>query len=131
MGAWGDTAFEDDDGLDCAADLAEGLTTLQETFAVVNDLQPDAYLHAPEAARALAAAEVVAAMLDRPLLYIPASVESFLATTPSLDDELRRAAERAVVRVFENSELAELRLGQEEWADAVADLQTRISDGSS
>ena len=68
MGAWGEGAFDNDDGADWGGDLAESgsVETVREALAAAASLAADDYLEAPEGAEALAAAEVVAAAAGRP-----------------------------------------------------------------
>ena len=62
MGAWGVAPFDNDDAADFLQELLEdGAPALQEAFEVVLDIE--GYLEATEGARAVAAAEVLAAHL--------------------------------------------------------------------
>jgi Domain of unknown function (DUF4259) len=61
MGAWGVANFENDDAQDWVYELEES-----KDLSVVANLDNEIYLAAPECARALAAAEVLTALLSRP-----------------------------------------------------------------
>lgn len=67
MGAWGMGAFENDDASDWLAALDGAVPQrLRLTFERVTAIEPELYLEAPAASEAVAAAEVVTAMLGKP-----------------------------------------------------------------
>ena len=76
MGAWGTGSFENDDAMDWVADLegSDDLAIVVETLSRVADAGDD-YVETPEGAAAVAAAEVVAALLG--------------ASGPTVTDEVR------------------------------------------
>jgi hypothetical protein len=135
MGAWGYRSFENDSALDWAGDAEES-----DDFSPVTDVlhrivsaSADDYLEVDDASAAIAAAEVLAALLDRPTPGLPPNLKDWIAArrsdgylaTPDLVD----LAERAIDRVLSNSELSELwdeSAEPQEWRRSVADLQTRL-----
>lgn len=130
MGTWGHGPFENDDALDWVNELADGGAELvADTLAVPDD--PESLdLDAPDGQVILAAAEVVAAALGRPLAgTLPAEVTAFLATRPDLA-HLRASALAAVPLVgAPGSELAELWGDSDDgtaWRQTLTDLQTRL-----
>jgi hypothetical protein len=136
MGAWGTGSFDNGDALDLVGRLDRyGIDALKEALDEVTNVDPDGYLHAPEASSAIAAAEVVAAGLDGMALQLPEPAQAWLAehhesvVTPSLVALARRAVERALVR----SELRELweesAAQSEQWASGVRELIKRLDAG--
>lgn len=109
MAVWGPGAFDNDDAQAFAAEVAQdGPPALEEAFAVVND--EEGYLEQPEAARAIAAAEVLAAHLTGDAGPLPAALRGWPGTlAPAALAHLRDAALDALDRVdSEESELADL-----------------------
>jgi hypothetical protein len=119
MGAWGADPFDNDDAADWSyafddVDEAAGLQLLADALDLGD---ADAYLEAPEGARAVAAALIVSwlvhpdAIPDSPY---GASAAAWVRTTrPTAGPALTAAALAALHRVrSEHSELAEL------WAEA-------------
>lgn len=130
MGAWGPGSFENDDALDWLADLVDGggMDVVQGAFDMVVDGE---YLEAPEAASALAAAEVVAALAGRPVDDLPEDAAEWVAAKARHPgDRLVRRARAVVQRVRADSELKELweEDGEvpTEWHAAVDDLLRRL-----
>ncbi len=113
MAAWGYYNFDNDTAADFAEDFkAEpSADMLAQALAAVAD---DEYLDADVASEALAAAEIVVAILGKPARNFPADL---LGIIPRLDlshvEPLRRPAQHAVMAVLrEESELREL------WEDS-------------
>jgi hypothetical protein len=134
MGAWGAGSFENDGALDLIAELADGadLTPVTSALAAVNDLGPADYLEAPESEAAVAAAEVVAAIRGARGPALPDEVDEWLESHPSigLTADLEDAAQRALARVRENSELRELWAegdGLDTWLRSLDDLARRLT----
>lgn len=131
MGAWGIGIFEDDDAADWAYELEEALDLdpVRESLAATMDT--DGYLERPEAARALAAAAVVAATFDGDLRALPEEVGQWVdehADTATRGDA--RLAVDAIDRVMSvDSELrtvwAETPRGLK-WAQEVGKLRLRL-----
>ncbi len=130
MGAWAAGNFDNDDAGDWVWELAEAEDTsiLEEAFSRVTD--PDCYLDAPDCSIGIAAAEVVAALRQRPAAKPPEEVTAFVArigTPPS--PVLISSALRALDRIKTKSELQELwdeSDSRAEWHQAVAELEGRL-----
>lgn len=114
MGAWGTGPFENDDALDWAYELDEApeLSTVRDALAATMDT--DGYLEAPEAARAVGAAVVVAATFDGDLRGLPTEVVGWIRDHPdaAARGDARLAVDALARVVSEESELRAV------WADA-------------
>ncbi len=134
MGAWAHGGFDNDEALDFASELAAGKTWEPVSDAIASLMgASDGYLEAPEASRALAAAEVVAAAVGRPAAQLPAEVTAWVASAAVPDPELIGKARRAVERVLGDSELADLWDGSPDsaqWRRDVEELLGRLEAGS-
>lgn len=111
MGAWGLGSFENDTALDWVGDLMEtrGLSVLKKAL----DITPGQSLDADEGSEAIAAAEIVAALIGRGRGELPEGVAEWMATVaPAEAQALRGQALQALDAVLsEESELREL------WAE--------------
>jgi len=135
MGTWSVDAFGNDDAADWAHELAEadGLDPIEEAIDAVLSVGDD-YLEAPEAAIALAAADVLARLGGNPgekSSYTEA-VDEWVATMqlkPSA--ELIDKAQAAIARVLaDDSELKELWEDSDDhdaWLTSVDELRTRLA----
>ena len=76
MGAWGISAFENDNALDWLGDFCDNPNeqSLEDAFAAVNEIGEE-YLEAPESDEALIAAEVIASLLSLPSSNLPEAFE--------------------------------------------------------
>jgi hypothetical protein len=119
MGAWGNGPFDNDDAADFAGDLAD-MTDSAMVVTVLGDAllaatAGEGYIEAPEMARAVAAAAVVAIFVEA-TLPTPSSLEqSWLdSVRVSPSNLLKSEAAQVLTRAFqpENNEWHEL------WADA-------------
>ena len=136
MGAWGPASFDNDDAVDWLAGLSRStdLRPIQTALEAVTRLQPASYLEAPEASMAVAAAEVVAALLGRPGANLPTEVTAWVEAhhQSGVTDDLRAAAQRAVARVQAGSELGDLWDESDDagaaWRQQLNDLLTRLTD---
>lgn len=132
MGAWGMGAFENDDASDWLAALDGAVPQrLRLTFERVTAIEPELYLEAPAASEAVAAAEVVTAMLGKPGPSAGNSDVMAWARTHRewADEPLVRVARDAVHRVREASELRDLWSETEEfdsWLATLDDLLKRL-----
>ncbi len=134
MGAWGTGSFDNDDALDWAGAAADG-DLERVRLALAPLAAPDGALaRAPDAARALAAAEVVATLRGAPPDVLPDAVTTWIATLPLEFDETLLAQARAATDrvVTEPSELLTLwaDAGPEDattWRAGVADLRNRLA----
>ncbi len=130
MGAWAHGSFENDDALDWVGDLegAEDAEPIAEAFGAVLEAEDD--IEAPEASAALAAAEVVAALLGCPMAELPDEVTAWVAGRRPPKPGLVKKAERVVRRILKGSELKELWAESEnsaKWQAAVEDLLVRLA----
>jgi hypothetical protein len=130
MGAWGLQSFENDDALDWLAELADSadLSVLKAALEFEED-----YIEAPEACNALAAAEVVLALLGKPRVGLPKEAREWVAQNPLDAKPLVNLAIHALTLVLgENSELKELREESDKldlWQRDVHDLLSRLKAG--
>ena len=133
MGTWAIDSFGNDDAADWLCDLTEqgDLGFVLETIARV--LATDGYLEAPEAARALAAIEVVAAAMGRPTESAHGEGDLMAWITkvkPVVDPLLISKATQAIDRILApESELRELWEEVEEfgdWQKEVEGLRSRL-----
>ncbi len=135
MPGWGTGSFENEDAQNFLGRLHSlGIEDLKAVLARAADQEK--YLEAPESSIAVAAAEVVAA------LVAAAKDETASSTTPrqifdwiskiesGAPPDLVDLARRAVERVRTNSELKDLWLeaeGLNDWSAALRDLAERLS----
>ena len=136
MGSWGVLPFENDDALDWVWELedTENFAVLELSLEHVASAQPDENVEAADAEEALAAAEVVAALLGKPLEELPEPVEDFLQRNQGKkpDAELVALAVKAVKRIRSSSELKELWEASddaEKWDEVVEELLSRLKVG--
>lgn len=132
MGCWGTGTFENDDAMDWAFDLSECFG-LDQVDRVLRPARDGDYLEAPDACEALAAAEIVAALLGRPASDLPVDVARWIAEHRGLDARPYREAALAHARATlgGNSELRELWAQNEPdfpfWKATVEALIARLS----
>jgi hypothetical protein len=132
MGCWGTGTFENDDALDWAFDLGQnsGMDPVQRVLRAPCDGDN---LEAPDACEALAAAEIVAALLGRPASDLPVDVARWIAEHRGLDARPYREVALAHARAAlgNNSELRELWAENEPdfpfWKATVEALIARLS----
>ncbi|TFW17254.1 DUF4259 domain-containing protein [Duganella callida] len=77
-GAWGAGSFENDDALDCVASCT-GQNDESCLSQALQAVRSASYVEAPDAAAAVAAAEVIAAVLDSNQAALPTELRSWLA----------------------------------------------------
>jgi flagellar biosynthesis/type III secretory pathway protein FliH len=133
MEPWGVRAFENDNALDWIWELEDEDDTfiLSDAFAAVVEAESEEEVDAQSAEEAIAAAEVVAAMLERPLPGLPAEVDAYIKKLRRKKpaSELVDLAMEAVERILEGSELRNRWAATEhadKWAVAMSDLQYRL-----
>ena len=124
MGAWGHRSFENDDALDWVFELGESsdFSVISAAFDALFAEQED-YLDAYYCTRALAAAEVVAALKGKPAGSLPDEVTAWLKGKTQPDDALTASAVKAVDAAVTDSELKELWEESEEFAVWQSDVQ--------
>ncbi len=129
MGAWGHSAFENDDALDWVAELeaAEDTSILMAVFEAVLEADED-YIEIPEATITIAAAEVVAALLGQAHPTLPREVQAWVAGQENVDVRVVEQARSAVNRVLEDSELKDVweDAGSDDWKMGVEALLRRL-----
>ncbi|MEP6756466.1 MAG: DUF4259 domain-containing protein [Chthonomonadales bacterium] len=131
MGTWGLAPFENDDALDWLYTLETAANTRvieQALNAVIEG--SDSYLEANDCHKALAAAEIVAAMKDQPADVFPIEASTWVKHhTSSTADELILIAESAIDHIRTKSELRELVEESHElseWNIVLDDLLSRL-----
>ena len=112
MGTWGGGGFENDTAADFAASI-DGVDAIAAVFAALPQ-DPSIALDADDAARVIAAAECIAAMLGHSAADMPAKLAKAIATFGKPDHALVEAARDGVSRVLRHSELTAL------WAESDA-----------
>lgn len=134
MAAWGTGSFDNDDALEWAGAAADGdLDHVRLALAPL--AEPDgAPAEAPDAARALAAAEAIATLRGAPPDLLPDTVSAWIASLPHEFDETLLAQARAATDrvVTEPSELLDRwsLAGADDattWRAGVADLRNRLA----
>jgi hypothetical protein len=132
VGTRGFSAFDNDDAMAWVAGLqgSQDTTPIVCALRAVTDLPENEYLELPEAANAVAAAEVVACLKGAGPSSLPAEVEAWLGSHGSIGtEELVPLALRALDRVKTDSELKELwddSDESDEWYNAIRYLETRL-----
>jgi len=132
-GAWDMGPFDNDDALDWVWELSESDDLTVVNQALQNVIDTSGYLEAPTASMAVAAAEVVAALKDRPKAQLPAEVVEWVKMHGSeVDATLVAAARQAIARIRDedSSELAQLWSesgdAAEVWRSELTDLEQRL-----
>ena len=130
MGAWAAGSFDNDDAGDWVCELpqANDLSILEKAFSRVIECEGD--VEAPDCSVAIAAAEVVAALRQRPCVAPPEEVREYvarIATPPA--PALVGLALQALEQVKTKSELQQLWEegdSRTEWQQAVTELEGRL-----
>ena len=128
MGAWGSGHFENDDALDFLGEIT-GVEGLAAAFTALPPAGEGA-VDATDASRAMAAAEVVAAMKGCPSDDCPKQLTGRLGALGRPTRDLLDLARSAVSRVLFDSELLDLWAESDEseaWNQAVTDLIDRLN----
>ncbi|HEY7689984.1 MAG TPA: DUF4259 domain-containing protein [Dongiaceae bacterium] len=133
MGTWGPGAFENDTAGEWLFRLEKsaGLGFVEKTLAAVK-LDGEDELEAPQAEKALAACEVLAALLGSPSDDLPPEAETWAednAADPS--GELIERAIAVIDLVLSNSELKQQWDDSEDgenWQEKVDDLRGRLDE---
>jgi uncharacterized protein (DUF4415 family) len=115
MGAWGLLFDENDDAADWLDEFGD-----EPTWSSIDNALAAAdadSVKAPEASAALAAAEVVAAGLNRPSARLDSEISAWAAQQPNEAEARRQKASAALVRIRDDSELGELWQESEEFSD--------------
>jgi hypothetical protein len=134
MGTWGTGTFENDGASDWVYDLEEAKAPASFLAETLKSGLNEEYLESTDASNALAAAEVVAALLGHPAANLPQSVTSWLSNHAGLElpPDLREQAVAAVDRAHSPpSELLELweESGEmENWLAGLTNLEARLKN---
>jgi len=129
MGAWGTAAFDNDDASDWVYELEkDGIAAVD---AALKDALGPQELETPTDVNAIAAGEVIAAALGRPVDGLRDDIVGLAnGLAPSITPEHAARARTAVERVLAGSEIAELwgeTEDDDEWRGLVEDLIRRLS----
>ena len=127
MGTWGLGSFENDNAADWVWELEESqdFGVVHEALAAV--LAGDEGLVAPSCEEAIAAAEVVAACLGRPVADLPEEVEAWVRDHRAVPEGMLDLATRAVARIEAESELRDLWKETEHWDSWRAVMQNLVA----
>ena len=132
MGAWGIGNFDNDDAADWVYELGES-QGVEVLTAALEQATAEGYLEAPQSSIALAAAEIVAALLGNSATTLPDEVREWVAANDiEVGHDLLSLARAAVKRVKEDSELRELFQDSdhyEQWLALEDDLVKRLGAG--
>jgi hypothetical protein len=138
VGAWGPGPFDNDDASDFASRVADegDLALIEASFDKVV-AAGTSYLEAPAACDAVAGAEILAMLLDRPSeeTEYPDDIEEWASESEHVPTAaLLAKAVQAMDRVLTPpSELVELwteRDDLDDWKESVQNVKTRLSAGS-
>ena len=128
-GAWGVGSFENDSAMDWVyeLELSTSSSFLGETFDHVEGRN---YLEVDECSAAIAAAEVVASIIEKSLSHLPDAVQEWAGKYDEIDNNLKLEAVAAVMRCadIQTSELAQLwgESSSNEWSSYMSTLQSRL-----
>lgn len=128
VGVWGPGSFENDGALDWLGILTEGtrLDPVADAFATVEAAE---YAEAPDAEAAVAAAEIVAALLGRPSRSLPDEASAWVRAHPAMPSgTLVARASAALARIRSDSEVKDLweEGDASEWVACMDDLARRL-----
>jgi hypothetical protein len=130
MGAWGTAAFDNDDASDWVYELErDGIVAID---AALKEALGPGELEMPTDVNAIAAGEIIAAALGRPVADLREDVLGLAnGLAGSITPEHAPRARSAVERVLAGSEVAELWAetdDEDEWRGLVQDLIRRLTD---
>ncbi|TGE18040.1 DUF4259 domain-containing protein [Hymenobacter elongatus] len=118
MGTWGYYNFDNDAAADFAGDFRDDHSEAMLYEALATAAEEEGALEAAEASEALAAAEIVAAILGKPAKDFPADLIPVIVKLDAAESEdLRELATAAVEAVVRKSELQELWAGKDDYAN--------------
>ncbi|HLA63061.1 MAG TPA: DUF4259 domain-containing protein [Rhodothermales bacterium] len=134
MGTWAATSFGNDAASDFAYEVMDAADAAECLAGALREADTTDYLDSHEGARAVAAAEIVAALHGRTGAYLPGDlpqwVEGARAAGPPPAADLTTLALRALDRIAaDESELKELwdEVGAEEWEGELDALRGRLA----
>jgi hypothetical protein len=116
MGAWSHEPFGNDDAADWLIELEDSkdLSAIKHAIHAVLDAEEE-YLEAPESSSALAAAEILAALLGSPSASLPEKARTWVVGKSTPTSALLTKAKQAVSKILEASELQELWCESEDY----------------
>jgi hypothetical protein len=129
MGAWGTAAFDNDDASDWVYDLEKrGIAAIDDALV---DAQAANDLTGPADVNVIAAGEVIAAALGRPVAGLREDVQELAtAVAPDVTADHAARARTAAQRVLAGSDVATL-WGESEdgqaWRSSIDDLVRRLA----
>jgi hypothetical protein len=125
MGAWDIGSFANDDALDWLLELQDEdeLGLLEDAFVTVID-QKGEFPDASDSAVAVAAGEVLAALVGNPLDELPPEVGDWVVGKDAPKDGLMKLAQEALGVVLAESELKALWEEVDEYPDWVKDVES-------
>lgn len=132
MGAWGHLPFENDDAHDIVSEFMErpGFGMLYACTDLVLTKE-GAYLEAPDCSAAIAAGEIIAAAHRKAGGGIEDKLKAVAEKLGDPPADLVERMKKALIRVQNNSELADLwhenKELEHEWLDSIDDLLSRLS----
>jgi hypothetical protein len=129
MAIWGHRNFDNDTAADFAGDFRNqpNEAMLLGALAMVAEAEEGESIDANEAMEALAAAEIVAAILGKPTRDFPADVIPVIVKmNPGESEDLRELAQQAVQAVMRQSALQELWAKQGEAAEGWKQVQQEL-----
>ncbi|SMB99224.1 conserved hypothetical protein [Hymenobacter roseosalivarius DSM 11622] len=131
MGTWGYYNFDNDAAADFAADFRDNHSEVTLLEALVAVAEEEETIEAEAASEALAAAEIVAAILGKPSRDFPADLIPVIVKLDASESaDLRELAQQAVQAVTNNSELQQLWSKNEaaaDWQHTQQDLLHRLT----
>lgn len=133
MGTWGYYTFDNDAAADFAETFLEQPNEAMLYEALATAAEEEGQLEASDASAALAAAEIVAAILGKPAQDLPPGLIPAIVHLDADGEDLRELAEQAVKVVLEKSELREQRAAGDDyasWQQLQQNLLARLRDAA-
>lgn len=132
MGAWGVRSFENDDALDWINELqeADDASLIEKTLRDILD-RGDEYLEVPEASRAIAAAEIIAAANNTASPDLPEDAKQWISLHQIESKGMLQLASRVIHLIKTASELKDLWEESDyrmEWSQVINDLEMRLKE---
>ena len=131
MSTWSYYTFDNDAAADFAESFLEKPNEAMLYEALATAAEEEGQVEADDASVALAAAEIVAAILGKPAQDLPPGLIPAIVHLDADGEDLRELAEQAVKVVLEKSVLQEQRAAGDEysnWQGLQQNLLTRLQD---
>ena len=130
MGAWGTGIFDNDDAMDWIGLMIENGDIEQLREGVNKIIVSNQYLQSPDCCRALASAEIIAAIKNKDYSFLPDLAKQWILTFDiAINPKIIYSAQEAIQMVKEDSELKDLWAKSNnlnEWIKVVQDLEDRL-----